>query len=348
MYIIFILFFLFILASFLILWFRGGQKPFPWYEFYARGKQEGFTLKEIILLKKIAVRKKLDKPLAIYWSTNQLNRCLYTVIHDINSDDSLTKKKRQLILDKLLVLRKKAEFNSPKYKRRLRATKNIPPRQKLIIRGADYGTYMSWVVENNRNSLVITLPAGQEGWESLNWTSRKIGVYLWREDDAEYFFETRVQEQVSHAENPHLILLHSDSLRRNQKRDSVRVNTGIMTKFNTMVYSTEEGKKKVQITKKSISGKINNLSETGCRFVAGELLKENDFIKLDFALTDKKRVVAVGCIVNVSVPEDQNLQEYHLKFTKISIHARNSILLYVYNILGEREEEEEQYQRKIS
>lgn len=348
MYVIFIFFFLFILASFLVLWFRGGQKPFPWYEFYTRGKQEGFTLREIILLKKIAVRKKLEKPLAIYWSTNQLNRCLYTVINDINSDDSLTKKKKLSILDKLLVLRKKAEFNSPKYKRRLRATKNIPPRQKLVIRDADYGTYMSWVVENSRNSLIITLPAGQEGWESLNWTSRKIGVYFWREDDAEYFFETRVQEQVSHTENPHLLLLHSDSLRRDQKRDSVRINTSIEAAFNTIVYSTEEGKKKVHITKSSISGKINNISATGCRFVAGKLLKENDFVKLEFYLTDKKRVVAVGCVVNVSGPEDQNLQESHLKFTKISIHARNNILLYVYNILGEREEEEEQYQRKIS
>lgn len=348
MYIIFLLFFLFILASFLILWFRGGQKPFPWYEFYARGKQEGFTLREIILLKKIAVRKKLEKPLAIYWSTNHLNRCLYTVIQDINSDDSLTKKKKQSILDKLLVLRKKAEFNSPKYRRRLRATRNILPRQKFVIRDADYGTYMSWVVENNRNFLVITLPTGQERWESLNWTSRKVGVYFWREDDAEYFFETRIREQVSHEENPHLILLHSDSLRRNQKRDSVRVNTSVEAVFNTIVYSTEEGNKKVQINKKSISGKIINLSETGCRFVAGKLLKENDIIKLDFALTEKKRVVAVGCVVNVSVPEDQNLQEYHLKFTKISTHARNNILLYVYNILGEREEEEDQYQMKIS
>ena len=92
---IFILFFLFMVGSFLFLWFRGGQKSFPWHEFYKRGKYEGFTLREILLLKRIAVYKNLEKPLSVFWSIQQLNRCLYTVIHDIEKDENLPKKKEK-------------------------------------------------------------------------------------------------------------------------------------------------------------------------------------------------------------------------------------------------------------
>ncbi len=336
------------LGSFLFLWFRGGQKPFPWHEFYKRGKYEDFTLREIILLKKITVYKKLEKPLSIFWSVQQLNRCLYTVINDINKDESLTPKKKKVTLDRLLVLRKKAELSSPKYKKRLRTTKDIPPRQKLVIRDKDYGIFISWVVENNRNLLVVLQPLGQKGWKSLNWNGRKIKGYFWNKDDAGYSFETGVLEQIPHEEYPVINLKHSERLTREQKRDSVRVGISIKARYNAMVYSTGKEKPKVSIAKTSSSGKIIDISETGCCMIGGRALNENDYLMMNFFLTEKKRVVAVGTVIKVSTLGDKDQRKYHIKFTKIGSNARNSILLYVYNIFGEREDISGEYQKKIS
>ncbi|HEB30955.1 MAG TPA: PilZ domain-containing protein [Spirochaetes bacterium] len=343
---IFILFFLFVLGSFLFLWFRGWQKPFPWLEFYKRGKYEGFTLREIILLKRTAVYKKLEKPLSIFWSVQQLNRCLYTVIHDIDKDESLTKKKRKVMLGRFLALRKKAELSFPKYKKKLRTTKDIPPRQKLVIRDKDYGAFISWVIDNKRKALVVLQPLGQEGWKSLNWNGRKIKGHFWNKDDAGYSFETRVLEQIPHEEYPVINLKHLKRLTREQKRDSVRVEISIKAWYNDMFYSTGKEKPKVSIAKTSNSGKIIDISETGCCMIGGRALNENDYLMMKFFLTEKKRVVAVGTVIKVSTLGDKDQRKYHIKFTKIGSNARNSILLYVYNIFGEREDMFGEYSKK--
>jgi c-di-GMP-binding flagellar brake protein YcgR len=345
---IFILFFLFVLGSFLFLWFRGGQKPFPWLEFYKRGRYEGFTLREILLLKKLVEYKKLEKPLSIFWSIEQLNRCLYTVIHDIDKDEYLSKKKKNILLGRFLELRKKAELSSPKYKKVIRTTRDIPPRQKLVIRDKEYGTFISWVIENSRKSLSIFQPLGRKGWKSLNWNGRKVKVFFWNKDDAGYSFESRVLEQIPHEEYPMVNLKNSERLVREQKRDSVRVNIDIKTRYSTMVYSDTNEKPKVTIDKTSNSGKIIDISESGCCMIGGKTLREKDYLMMIFSLTERKRVVAVGTVVKVSTFGNRDLRKYHIKFTKIGSNARNSILLYVYNIFGEREALSGDYQKKIS
>jgi c-di-GMP-binding flagellar brake protein YcgR len=337
-----------VLGSFLLLWFRGGQKPFPWIEFYKRGRYEGFTLREITLLKKIAVYKKLEKPLSIFWSIQQLNRCLYTVINDTEKDENLSKKKKKILLNRFLKLRKKAELSSPKYKKMIRTIRDIPPRQKLVIRDKEYGTFISWVIENNRKSLVILQPLGQKGWKSLNWKGRKVKVFFWHKDDAGYSFETRVLEQVPHEEYPTINLKNSERLVREQKRDSVRVDINIKTRYSSIVYSSSNEKPRVTIAKTSNSGKIIDISDSGCCMIGGDTLKENDYLMMNFSLTEKKRIVAVGTVVKVTKFGDKNLRKYHVKFTKIGSNARNSILLYIYNIFGEREDLSGEYQKKIS
>ncbi len=115
-----------------------------------------------------------------------------------------------------------------------------------------------------------------------------------------------------------------------------------------MVYSTGKEKPKVSIAKTSSSGKIIDISETGCCMIGGRALNENDYLMMKFFLTEKKRVIAVGTVVKVSPPGDNGLRKYHINFTKIGSNARNSILLYVYNIFGERENLTGEYKKKIS
>lgn len=341
-----ILFVIFVIVIVVILRLRGGGKRFPVYEFYSRGRKEGFTFKEIGFIKKIAVQNKLEKPQSIFWSTRQLDRCLRPAISKINADEEMAPAYKLRMINKLLELRKKAEFNLPRYQKRIRDTNALLPRQKLLIRDKTYGTFISWVVENNRRFLVISQPRGQKASQNLNWTGRKISVDFWRQEDAGYSFDTKVQEQITHEEYPLLYLQHSTKLARTQKRSSVRVETNIRARFFPVVYSSAEGSKKAFISKKGHSARIMDLSETGCAMIAGRGMKKNDRFKIDFFITEEKRIIALGVIVNISKTGDERVRRYHILFTKIGHQSQNNILLYIYNIYGEREETDETKKKK--
>ena len=327
---------------------RGGKKKFPFFEFYSRGRKEGFSYKEIGFLKQIAIQNKLEKPQAIFWSTRQLDRCLRPAIQNINANEHMTPDQKLQIINKLLELRKKAEFNLPKYHKRIRDTSALLPRQKLIIREQKYGTFVSWVIENNRRYLVVTQPSGQKEAEALDWTGKKVNVYFWRHEDAGYEFESKVQEQIPHEEYPLIYIQHSQKLERKQKRKSVRIETRLNAKFYPVIIAAGEGTQRAVISEQGHAGKIVDLSESGCAMLAGRGLKKNTRMKVDFLLTDTKRIVALGIVVNISKTGDDRVQRYHIMFTKIGPQSRNNILLYVYNIFGEREEEDDQRRTRLS
>jgi len=341
-----LLFIIFLIFIIIIIRKKGG-KSFPWYEFYSRGRKEGFTFKEIGFLKKISIQNRLEKPQSIFWSTRQLDRCIRPTIQKLNALKDMAKEDKFEMISKLLNLRKKAEFNLPKYQRRIRDTKAILPRQRLIIRDKIYGNFTSWVIEINKKHMVVSQPSGQKGWSSLDWSSHKIGVYFWREDDAGYFFKTKVIEQAKHEEYPLLYLSHTSSLERAQKRNSVRIKTDIHTKYFPVAYTRDEGKNRAFITKKGHSGKIIDISESGCCMIAGKMLKKNDRLKIDFFLTEEKRVVALGIVVHISRTNDERVKKYHILFMKIGSMTRNNILLYIYNIFGERSGERSGEGKKI-
>ena len=338
-----------VVAIGIVVWrLSGGKNKFPWYEFFSRGRKEGFSFREIRFLKRIAVSNKLSKPQSIFWSTRQLDRCLRPAIRQINADENMGEEAKQAMINKLLELRKKAEFNLPKYQKRIRDTNALLPRQKLIIRESTYGTFISWVVEVNRRYLVITQPSGQAGWQALKWTGKKLNSYFWRMDDAGYSFESKVQQQISHDEYPLMYLEHSNKLKRVQKRSSVRVDTNLRTDFYPVAVSTAGGANKPFVSKKKHAGKIIDLSETGCAMIAGKGLKQNSRMKLDFFITENKRIVALGSVVNVSDTKDERVKKYHVLFLKVGPVSKNNILLYVYNIFGEREALEEKKKPNVT
>src|SRR6056297_3167354 len=59
---------------------KAGGGNFPWLHFYAKGKESGFTFKEVNLLRKVAVENRLKNPTALFWSIGQLDRSIKGMI----------------------------------------------------------------------------------------------------------------------------------------------------------------------------------------------------------------------------------------------------------------------------
>ncbi len=326
----------------IVLWrLSGGKNRFSWYEFYSRGRKEGFRFKEIGFLRQITIQNKLEKPQSIFWSTKQLDKCLKPAISKINSDVNLPPDYKQSMMSKLLDLRTKSEFNLPKYKKRVRETTTIQPQQKIVIRDSIYGTFVSWVVEVTRKNLVVTMPSGKKEISALNWKSRSLSVYFWRRDDAGYLFETKVLDQISSEEYPLLYLSHTSNLQRLQKRKNIRVKTRLRVKFKPIVFSLTTGDNRAVISQRIHTGNIIDLSAAGCCMLAGRMLKKNDRVKLEFNLTRSKKIIALGVILDISKTGDDKVRKHHIMFIKIGPASKNNILLYVFNIFGERDSEED-------
>jgi c-di-GMP-binding flagellar brake protein YcgR len=127
----------------------------------------------------------------------------------------------------------------------------------------------------------------------------------------------------------------------------VRIETRINAKFFPVIVPAGEGAPKAVVSERGHSAKLIDLSETGCAMLAGRGLKKNTRLKIDFLLTDTKRIVVLGIVVNISNTGDERVKRYHVMFTKVGPKSRNNILLYVYNIFGEREEEDNRKRRKL-
>ena len=171
---------------------RAGGGKFPWIQFYAKGKESGFNLREISLLRQIAVENKLDNPTSLFWSTRQLDRSIKEVILKLRSEGKEQSGPGAEILSKLFEFRKKVEFALPRYKLGIKSTGSLPVRQRLTFSFSQSGPYYSTLVENLRKYMAISYPEGPALPPDFSWKNQKLDISFRRTTDAAYSFQTTV------------------------------------------------------------------------------------------------------------------------------------------------------------
>ena len=211
----------------LIILRRAGGGRFPWLQFYMRGREAGFVFHEINLLRRVAVEAKLENPPMLFWSIKQLDRSIKGIIIKYRARSQEQDPEYNSLLAKLFELRKRVEFDQPKYKLGIKSSRKMLAKQHLRITLPGIGPFGAIVVENLTRYMAISYPQGPKLPEGFSWKKQKIGVYFWRGEDAGYFFQTTVMEDFIDKKYPILHVAHSDNLIRAQKRNSVRVETDL-------------------------------------------------------------------------------------------------------------------------
>jgi c-di-GMP-binding flagellar brake protein YcgR len=159
-------------------------------------------------------------------------------------------------------------------------------------------------------------------------------VYFWRIDDAGYFFQTKVLEDFFDQQHPILHILHSENLSRAQKRNSVRVETDIPAELYPL--KSIEGASESPETARGLRCRLSDLSEGGLAILIGGKAKVGLPIKVQFSLADNQ-VVMCGVVKGINFDQKKNRSLLHVQASPLSPTARNRILMYVYNLFGERE-----------
>ena len=313
---------------------RMGGGNFPWLQFYAKGRESGFSMKEIHLLRKVAVENRLENPSSLFWSIKQLDRSIRGTINKFRDENSLYEEPNVRFISKLFDFRRRVELNLPKYKLGLKSSRKIAAHQKIKINLPGAGNYSASVVENLRKYLAISYPEGPVLPEGFDWKGQELSVFFWRGDDAGYVFESKVLEDYSEKNYSILHISHSDNLVRSQKRSSVRVDLN-KPAYLYLLKNINEANDREETTP-GLRCRIIDVSEGGAALMIGGKAKVGIAVKLQFGLGSYK-IRMSGIVRGVNFNPKKNQSTLHLQAVSLHPIIRNQLLSYVYNIFGERE-----------
>jgi len=329
--IVFLVFAIILIATVFILLRIFASDNFPWIQFYTRGRESGFALNEINLLRKVAIESNIQNPVSLFWSVKQLDRCLRSMILKFRS--SANHGISQEMISKLFDFRKKIEFEQPKYKIGITTSRKITVRQVIKITLPGVGNYVSNVVENLRKYFAISYPVGPQLPMGVSWSGQKINIYFWRPDDAGYVFETKILNDFTDSKVPILHVAHSDSLVRSQKRGSVRADVN----KNAYLYSIKSGEGANEIVEKThgIKCMVLDISEDGAAILIGGKARAGLSVKIQTKLSGED-VVMCGVVRGVNFNQNKNQSVLHIKSIPLSFNMKNKVLGFVYGLFPDK------------
>lgn len=314
-------------ASFLLAG-RKTEGGYSWLQFFARGKDAGFSLREIELLRKVAVKAELKEPTALFWSVKQLDLCIRELIRKSRLTGQEDEPSTQDFLSKLYAYRKKIEFDQPRYKKGIKGSRQIGETQVLRILVDGAGVFKATVLRNSDRFLSISRPTGPRLPPSFTWKGRRVAVYFWRKDDAGYVFDTYVLDDVQMRANSALQLAHSDSLFRTQKRKSIRAKTRISAYL--YIPRGEEPPEKAEPAP-GLRCILEDLSEDGYAVTIGGRATAGLRVKAQFEL-EGEPVVMLGTVKSSDYDEETNRSVLHVEADPLSLPTRNRILAQVFDV----------------
>jgi len=311
-----------------------GHGSFPWVQFYTKGKESGFSFREVGLLRKIAVETQIENPTALFWSIKQLNRSIKEMIVKLRSRDLLDDDESNHLLSKLYDLRKRVEFDLPRYRLGLKSSRDINPRQRMRVTVPGAGPFLTMVIENRPKYLALSRPQGPGLPEGFVWKGQQIGLHFWRAEDAGYFMRTKVINDFIDQKYPIIHAAHTDDVTRSQQRRSIRVKTSLPAVAYPLKSIQEANE--LEESAKGLRCRLMDLSEDGACLMVGGRTKAGLPIKVQFDLAGRV-VVMCGLVKGVTFDQKKNVSLLHMQAIPASVKTRNYILTYVYNIFGEQQ-----------
>jgi len=311
------------------------KKKSGWIQFYAKGKDSGFSFKEIELLHKLAVKTKLENPASLFTSQNQLDTCIRSYVRTIRLSGGENDKSNQDFLSKLYDYRKKIEMEKPKIKHGISNSRQMSEGQNLRVLLEGTGVFKSQVVKTTNQSMSVSRPSGGKLSGTFSWQGQKLSVYFWREEDAGYVFDTEVLDEVFSKGIASLKIAHSDSLFRTQKRKSIRL------KMHKAAYlypvTNDEDINKIE-TNAGLKCFLKDLSDSGCAITIGGKAAAGLRVKVQFPLNNIP-ICMSGTVRSLEYKEDLNRSVLHVEADPLPIEIRNLILGEVFGMLPEEEED---------
>ncbi|MDR0599827.1 MAG: PilZ domain-containing protein [Treponema sp.] len=314
--------------------FRMGVGGKSWVQFFAKGKDAGFSVKELELLRRLAATSDLEDPSSLFWSQARLDSCIRNLVRSVRltgGGDQATND----FLSRLYDYRKKIELEKPRIKNGIADTRQIDEGQRLRILVEGQGIFDSRLVKNIGQCLIISWPSSASVPGGFDWKGLKISVYFWREEDAGYVFDAVVEDEVFSRGNASLKISRGDRLFRTQKRRSIRIKTHKPAYLYLLEGETPSDTIEVNPGFKCF---VENLSDSGCAVLVGGRPAARSRIKVQFILNNAP-VCLSGTVRFLEYNGEKNQSLLHVEADPMSLETRNHILGEVFGVVPDEEED---------
>ena len=305
-------------------------------EFYITGLDSKFSLSDLNLLWSVAQLCDLDYPKALFWSMPSLTKCMTHITSEAAANGTENDPKTQALITKLFNYRTKLQ-NETDNKKGLDSTMYLDKGQKLRIILPGKGVFSSKIL-NNGKEIIVSVPRQKDmiPMTAEEWVGKFINVYLWRNGDARYVFDTTVTGHGLFVGESSISLKHSANLIRTQKRKAVRAKCEIQA--NLYIIKNEEIDYNAVETQNGYKCLIEDISEAGAMIRIGGKGVPNVQIKLQFNI-QSMLIIMFGVVRTVEYNEASNQSLLHFECIHLEPAMKNEVLSYVYNMLPEREKE---------
>jgi c-di-GMP-binding flagellar brake protein YcgR len=307
-----------------------------WIQFYAKGKEAGFTIKDMEQLKQLAVSCNIKDPVSIFKFHKQFETIVRSLVNSARMSGEINEIQVQDFLSRIFDYCKRIEMKAAENKTSITNSRQISEGQALKVLVQGTGVFDSEVIKNFGNYLTISRPVNSKMTASMQWHSLKISVYFWREDDAGYVFDSEVIDEVFSKGISSLKIEHNDSLFRTQKRKSLRIKY-VKEAFLYMVNEIDNPHKLEKSA--GLRCLLDDISDTGCAFRVNGQATAGLRLKVQFSL-NKIPICIPGTVRSVDYNDGANISLIHMEADVLPIWTRNHILCEVFNLMPEDDEEE--------
>lgn len=306
-----------------------GERRFSPIEFFARGKEVGFTVSEATRIRDMGRIAGLRDPTSALWSIRELDACIKAFTRKYRNEGKDRDRTVLAFMEKLYEFRKRLEFEQPKYKAGITSSRFIRTNQRIRVLVEGIGVYSSTVIDCNERYLVVSYPVGGKVPQGFEWKGSRVSVYFWRQEDAGYVFDTYVLEDLRIRDIPVLQLGHSESLLRTQKRKSLRVRSRVPAYLYLLKRLEGAYEKPERVP--GLKCVVQDISEDGASVLIGGKAKVGLLLKIQFYL-DSDLIVLSGTVRGAEYDVEKGQSLLHLQAVVPSPRMRNMIRAHVYNV----------------
>jgi len=307
-----------------------------WIQFFAKGKEAGFSVKDMEQLRQLVSNNNIKEPVSIFTSRKQFEIIVRSMVNTVRLSGESGDPAIQGFLSKLFDYFKKIDMEAAEIKSRITTSRQIAEGQQLKVLVAGTGVFQSEVIKNTGNYLTISRPVNNKVTASFQWGAAKVSVYFWREDDAGYVFDTSVVDEVFSKGISSLKVSHNDSLFRTQKRKSMRI------KFQkpAFLYLVNDADNPHRLeTSAGLRCMMEDISDTGCAFLVHGQVSVGLRLKVQFSI-NRVPICIPATVRSVDYHPETNVSVVHMEADPLPIGIRNQILCEVFDILPEEDDDE--------
>lgn len=277
---------------------------------------------------------KVKQPFLVFSNTGLLDDIIKKGIYSLDHNRDISEEVREQNLSLIFQIKQIIERNSRKGIG-IRSTNLLKPGQSLVITEESSGQYAMKVVSNMRDMLCLSAPHNRAGHDFRWRKGTRLRAHFWRDSDAGYSFQTKVLGYDTIKGKICVLIQHSKTLRREQKRKFRRRPLEKPCFFYPIqIMEMGSGRKKkhkavVEQSKRHL-GTVADISGGGCSINSLNPLLQGQLIKIEFEFERGTRIAVFGKIKRFNKNKVRG-GVMHVMFTKVSGGYLNRIYSYVYN-----------------